>query len=306
LTALQADVKFIGIHMTNRSEIIAEQQLYLSYLPHVRAQFGTIPGVEHIGLGAKEVTGVLQDEWAFRFYVHAKKKADEMPLAEIIPSTIFGIATDVITHFGEEALVCESNVLSIDSTSFRDEGIRGGISIRNEYFDNDQPSGYGTLGVLARRKSDNALVGLTCAHVVNAASQDLTAINAKIGQPKYWITCCCCPHGYIGDVAKATFNTDLDCAIIAIHDDILEKITEKHTENKIEGLAADITGAAAMVCFDTVTKRGRSTGTTSGKVSDIAYGTNQMLIERTNGDDTGPFACNGDSGAVVVICGAPL
>ncbi|MFT3701507.1 MAG: hypothetical protein QM802_04015 [Agriterribacter sp.] len=256
--------------------------------------------MEHIGLGAKEVTGVLHDKWAFRFYVHTKKKPTDIPSAELIPPTIFGIATDVITHFEKESLVCESSVLSIDTTSFRDEGIRGGISIRNENFDNDQPSGYGTLGVLARRKSDNALVGLTCAHVVNASSQDLTVINTKIGQPKYWITCCCCPHGYIGDVAKATFNTDLDCAIIAIHDDIQEKVTEKNTEKKIEGLTGDITGAAAMVCFDTVTKRGRATGTTSGKVSDIAYGTNQMLIERTDGGGTGPFACHGDSGAVVV------
>src|SRR5690606_3436045 len=149
-------------------------------------------------------------------------------------------------------------------------------------------------------KTDNALVGLTCAHVVNAASQDLSAINVKIGQPKYWITCCCCPHGYIGDIAKSTFNDDLDCAIIAIHDDIEEKVTANNTERKIEGITGEITGAAAMVCFDTVTKRGRSTGITTGKVSEIAYGTNQMLIERTGDGADGPFACHGDSGAVVV------
>ncbi|WP_221392464.1 S1 family peptidase [Dyadobacter sp. NIV53] len=285
--------------MLDKSQILFQQNLYLSYLPHVRKQFGNLPGVEMIGLGAKEKAGGITEEWAFRFYVNKKRKIEEIPADEIIPAAIFGIQTDVLSHFEKETLICDSTALSVDSKSYRDQGIRGGIPIRNDYFDNDQPSGYGTLGVLARRKADNALVGLTCAHVVNAASQDLTQINTKIGQPKYWITCCCCPHGYIGDVAKATFNTDLDCAIIAIHEDITEKVTTGNSEKKIEGLATDITGAAAIVCFDTVSKRGRATGVTTGKVSEIAYGTNQMLIERT-GTAGGPFACHGDSGAVVV------
>ncbi len=286
--------------MTRHDQIIREQRLYLSYLPHVRSQFGSLEGVQMIGLGAKEINGQLTEEWAFRFYVLQKKPKEEIPASAYIPEIIFGVKTDVISHFEKETLICEADVLTVDSTCYRDQGIRGGIPIRNEYFDNDQPSGYGTLGVLARRKTDNALVGLTCAHVVNAASQDLSAINVKIGQPKYWITCCCCPHGYIGDIAKSTFNDDLDCAIITIHDDIVEKVTANNTEHKIEGITGDITGAAAMVCFDTVTKRGRSTGITTGKVSEIAYGTNQMLIERTGDGADGPFACHGDSGAVVV------
>ncbi|HEX5025544.1 MAG TPA: hypothetical protein VFV68_09735, partial [Agriterribacter sp.] len=291
--------------MTERSKILAEQRLYLSYLPHVRAEFGNLAGVELIGLGAKERGGKIIDEWAFRFYVRQKKQKEDVPTADLIPEKIFGIQTDVIAHFEQESLVCEASVLSTDETDYRDDGVHGGIPIRNEYFDNGclkpkDPSGYGTLGVLARRKTDNALVGLTCAHVVNTGSQDLTAINVKIGQPDYWTCCCCCPRGYIGDVAKSTFNTDLDCAIIAMHDDVTEKVTEKNTEKKIEGILDEITGAAAMVCFDTVTKRGRATGVTHGKVSDIAYGTNQMLIERTGDGADGPFACHGDSGAVVV------
>jgi len=279
--------------------------LYLSYLPHVRAQFGSIPGVVLIGLGAKEKAGRLSNEWAFRFYVQQKKQRKDIPPREMIPKKIFGIKTDVLSHFEQESLVCEAGVLSIDDTDYRDDGVQGGIPIRNEYFDNGcfkskDPSGYGTLGILARRKADNALVGLTCAHVVNTGSQDLTAINVKIGQPDYWTCCCCCPRGYIGDVSKSTFNADLDCALIVMHEDVTEKVNDKNTERRIAGMAAEITGAAAMVCFDTVSKRGRATGITTGKVSDIAYGTNQMLIERTGDGADGPFACHGDSGAVVV------
>ncbi|HEX6225540.1 MAG TPA: hypothetical protein VFZ52_14080 [Chryseolinea sp.] len=289
--------------MKTRSQIVAEQRLLLSFLPHVRAQFGTIPGVEIVGLGAKEKRGKICEEWAFRFYVRDKLPLRQIPENQRIPDRIFGIQTDVIAHFEKASLVCESTVLSIDTKGYRDNGIRGGISIRNEHFNNDQPSGYGTLGILARRKSDNALVGLTCSHVVNAASESPTTLSTKIGQPKYWMSCCCCPHGYIGDVAKATSTNDLDCAIIDIHDDLLDEITSNNTENVVEGIVGSISGAAAIVCFETLSKRGRATGLTTGKVSEVAYGTNQMLIEKTGGNPGDPFACHGDSGSVIVNSG---
>src|SRR5688572_7451091 len=286
--------------MKTRSQIVAQQRQLLAFLPHVRAQFGKIPGVELVGLGAKEKSGKIFDEWAFRFYVNKKRPLRDIPKSQQIPDRIFGVQTDVIAHFEKASLVCEASVLSVDTKNYHDDGIRGGISIRNDHFDNDQPSGYGTLGILARRKSDNALVGLTCSHVVNAASESPTTLNTKVGHPKYWISCCCCPHGYIGDVAKATSTNDLDCAIIDIHDDLLEKITSNVTENLVEGIVGNISGAAAIICFETLRKRGRTTGLTTGKVSDVAYGTNQMLIERTDGNPGDPFACHGDSGAVIV------
>lgn len=285
-----------------RSEIIAQQRLYLSFLPHVRKQFGNLSGVATIGLGAKEKNGLLLEEWSFRFYVQNKRPLKDIPVSERIPDRLFGIRTDVLPVFETDSLICDSSVLSIDDQGYRDTGLRGGISIRNEHFDNDQPSGFGTLGVLARRKSDNAIVGLTCAHVVNAGSTDLTVVNTKIGQPKYWISCCCCTHGYIGDVAKATSSADLDCAIIDIHDDLLANITTNSTENQIEGIG-NISGAAAILCFDNLRKRGRATGLTTGKVSDIAFGTDQMLIERIDGNPGDPFACQGDSGSVIVNSG---
>jgi hypothetical protein len=286
--------------MKTRSQVVAQQRQLLAFLPHVRAQFGKIPGVELVGLGAKEKKGKIFDEWAFRFYVNKKRPLQDIPKNEQIPDLIFGVQTDVIAHFEKASLVCEASVLSVDTKNYHDDGIRGGISIRNDHFDNDQPSGYGTLGILARRKSDNALVGLTCSHVVNAASESPATLNTKVGHPKYWISCCCCPHGYIGDVAKATSTNDLDCAIIDIHDDLLEKITSNVTENLVEGIVGNISGAAAIICFETLRKRGRTTGLTTGKVSDVAYGTNQMLIERTDGNPGDPFACHGDSGAVIV------
>src|SRR3990170_1559393 len=146
--------------MKTRSQIVAQQRQLLSFLPHVRAQFGKLPGVEIVGLGAKERRGEIFDEWAFRFYVKNKRPLRDIPKNQRIPDRIFDIQTDVVSHFEKASLVCESSVLSADTASYRDNGIPRGISIRNQHFDNDQPSGYGTLGILARRKSDNALVGL--------------------------------------------------------------------------------------------------------------------------------------------------
>lgn len=283
-----------------RAQLLAQQSKYLTFLPHVRAQFGQLPGVLTIGLGAKEKGGKLLDQWAFRFYVSRKRTHSDLPEAERIPNHLFGLPTDVISHFEHEALTCPVDQLDIQDGEFRDLGIRGGISIRNEYFDNDHPAGYGTLGILARRKSDNALVGLTCAHVVNAAATSLTAVDTKIGQPRYWISCCCCPRGYIGDVKKATATDELDCALIEIHEDIRNKVAEHSTENKIESIAEAISGAAPVICFDEVRKYGRATGLTTGRVADVAYGDNQMLIERTGPDANAPFACHGDSGAVIL------
>jgi len=284
----------------NDLTIIERQRVYLSFLPEIREKYGKIPGVDLIGLGAKERGGKLTQEWAFRFYVKKKQPKSEVPANQRIPSKIKGLQTDVIPHFEKEPLVCEASDLSVDSNKYRNDGLRGGISIRNEHFDNSQSSGYGTLGILARKTSDNALVGLTCAHVVNNASESLTTLNTKIGQPKYYISCCCCTYGYIGDVAAATFTDDLDCAIIGIHEDLLDKITTHSTENKVEGIVDEIAGAAVPVINDTVRKRGRATGLTTGTITDVAYGTNHMLIELGGGGATEPFACYGDSGSVIV------
>jgi hypothetical protein len=101
--------------MKTRSQIVAQQRQLLSFLPHVRAQFGNIPGVEIVGLGAKERRRRILDEWAFRFYVSKKRPLKDIPKDQQIPDRIFGIQTDVISHFEKVSLVCETSVLSVDT-----------------------------------------------------------------------------------------------------------------------------------------------------------------------------------------------
>ena len=272
----------------------------LSELPAIRQRFLKWSNVRNVGLGAKEKSGEILPELAFRFYVERKLPLSEIPLENRIPAHINGVNTDVISFISSQSMVSVSSVAAVDENEYRDTGIRGGISIRNEHFDNDQPSGYGTLGILARRVSDDALVGITCAHIVNAASESIEAINTKIGQPKYWISCCCCPRGWIGNVKKVTLNNDLDCATIEIDEDIEEHVANNDTENKVQGIDGEIEGAALPLLLDTVRKYGRTTGLTTGRVVDIAYGQDQMLIELLGGNPGDAFAHHGDSGAVIV------
>jgi hypothetical protein len=306
--------------MHNFEEIAAQQNLYLSYLPLVRQQYSTIPGVEIIGLGAKERKGATTEEWAFRFYVKEKKSLKKLQPHEVIPPVLYGIQTDVISHFEKIELVCASTDRINDVGEYIDGGILGGSAIRNEHFGNDHASGYGTLGILARLVSTNQLVGLTCAHVVNAASDTMTTVLTKVGQPQYWVSCCCCPRGRIGEIiTPPVHDANLDCAIILLDDDVRKKVHANDTahpaefpagetrENKILGhvgtdAASVITIGVprAIMCFETVKKRGQATGLTTGRVIDLAYGTNQMLVERTGGTPTSPFACHGDSGAVLL------
>jgi hypothetical protein len=276
------------------------QEIIESILPKVRTKFHNLEGVQQIGFGLKEKDERITDVLAFRFYVDIKQSLSKISKKERIPQSIHGFSTDVIPRFQEATLGTVSASPAVNMQEYRDEGIRGGISIRNEHFANDHPSGYGTLGVLARRISDNALVGLTCSHVVNAASDAPTTLETRIGQPQYWISCCCCPRGWIGNVSKATINNDLDCALIAIDDDIAEIVTDNNTENKVEGIPLDISGAALPVLGDVVRKYGRSSGLTTGVITDLAYGTNHILIERTDGIPGDIFAHHGDSGAVIV------
>src|SRR5688572_21945083 len=105
--------------MKNLSLIVAQQRQLLSFLPHVRAQFGKLPGVEIVGLGAKERKGKIFDEWAFRFYVSSKRPLKDIPKDHQIPGHIFGIQTDVIAHFEKVSLVCETSVLSVDTKGYR-------------------------------------------------------------------------------------------------------------------------------------------------------------------------------------------
>lgn len=283
-----------------------EQNRLLALYPQAERLLRQYPGVLHVGLGIKEVGRQHTPDMAFRVYVQKKVPPEFLAEADRIPPEINGVLTDVLQKEEFDELVCQSTDLHVDDHKYRSEGLRGGIQIRNSTFNNEHPSGFGTLGCLGRTTdSTHKLVGLSCAHVVNAGIRDVTTTGTVVAHPLYYTSCCCCTSGDFGTVLRSVHTDKLDCAIIEITDvNTVGAIASNHTENLVRGAdsggnptTVTITGCAQAVCFETVTKRGRSTGWTTGTVADVLYDNGQILIHRT---DPGPFACYGDSGAVIL------
>ncbi|PWV47023.1 hypothetical protein [Chitinophaga sp. S165] len=55
-----------------------------------------IPGVTSVSLGYKETRKGLTDQFGLRVYVQEKKKPADIPPAEMIPTQINGLITDVV------------------------------------------------------------------------------------------------------------------------------------------------------------------------------------------------------------------
>ena len=271
--------------MRSRQVLIEEQEKLLRLYREAEWRLMKLPGVVGVGVGAKEVGGRITEEFAFRVYVDRKKHRSELPPDTIVPSEIKGVKTDVI--------VKSEDTMLADDSKYRP--IKGGIQIRNEYFSGDNTRMVGTLGCLA--ELDNVtrdVVALGCQHVLLAGQASL---QVKVGQPRYVVSCCCCTFNEIGKVLTETKNSDVDCAIISLDEDILEEIQNNNTLNVVEGIGT-LTGVAQAVCFEPVKKRGRTTELTTGIVVDVLYESSQILVHPTG---TSPkFADFGDSGSVIV------
>lgn len=268
--------------MKTRQELIEEQQRLQVLYPEVVKELMSIPGVEKVGIGVKEVGEELTGEIVFRVYVKEKKPLHELPPDRIIPPEVRGIKTDVV--IAREAYDEE------DSEEYRP--VKAGVQIGA-----DGSGGVGTLGCFARLTSDDSIVILSNHHVLyDSGATD----NTEIGQPQHSRFCCCTcndiainVHGIRG--AQGTPKAHLDCAIAKLKPDI------KYDARVRE--IGHITGVANAVSGENVKKRGRTTGLTTGVITNIdfdATGTRILEIEvkKNNGNDR--FSRPGDSGSALL------
>lgn len=279
--------------ITPRELIKRAQEKFESILPVVRRELARIESVVFVGIGAKETKGEITEELCFRVYVKEKKSGDLLAKGELVPQEVFGFRTDVI-QMGE-IIKCSP----LDDNRYRP--LVGGVMVRNDKFGNSKSHsktrGIATLGCLATRSADNAIVGLGAAHNFLAAQSIIN--DTHLGQPRYVEICCCGCFNDIGVVTNAVDDGDLDCAIVEIREKLADKITNAGTVNSIQDIN-NITGVSGVVCFDTVRKRGAATQVTTGVIVDIAYDGNRLLINPVPGTIGGKFADFGDSGAVIV------
>ncbi|MEO5817899.1 MAG: hypothetical protein ABIT20_21695 [Gemmatimonadaceae bacterium] len=268
--------------MKSRDERANEYVRLLALLPKAREQLMRYPGVRDVAVGVKETNDLATEHIVFRVYVDEKKPKGSLAPDAVIPPVVEGVATDV---------VLEPTAKLIDDTeSYRP--LLGGVQIGN-----DSSSALGTLGCIAKRNSDGAIVFLSCHHVMMANHADL---GEKIGQPE--ISCCCCCKGNIvGEVVNKLDNALVDAAIAKVvgAPGFMNEILDI---GPIMGSGPLLLGGSTVLPNDKVRKRGRSTGFTSGTVLTPLKGIGGKVqqIEIKPDPQHRAFAARGDSGSVIV------
>lgn len=271
--------------MKSKKELIKEQNKLLRLYAEARWRLRKYKGVVGIGVGAKETNGKITGDFAFRVYVREKKAVSELAADEIIPAAVKGTPTDVI-------VISEVEMLA-DDGKYRP--LKGGVQVRNEYFERKNTRMLGTIGCLVEFNSaQKEIMGLSCQHVLLAGQAEL---NVKVGQPRHVVSCCCCTYHEIGKVTNFKKDNQVDCAVVVLDEEIEKEVKSGGTLHTVEGVG-QLTGVAQAVCFEPVKKRGRTTELTTGAVVDVLYEGSQILIHPTGA--SAEFAKFGDSGSVIV------
>lgn len=253
-------------------------------LPQVERELRRLPNVDHVIVGAKEVSGVATAEPAYQVYVRTKKRPEDLRPEENIPKQIEGHPTDVI-------LIEEASFIEDDTDRYRP--LCGGCQLVG--------SGTGTLGVVGVAMAgglapEGVPLMLTNNHVA-------PKLGSLVGQPDGACDCWCCICCEVGKVVDTQATSLIDAAIATISADVryCNEILER-------GVIRGWTTATAMAPGDPVFKRGRTTRLTEGRFS-VATATitptggagtfiNQIRV--TSATAGTPFALGGDSGSVLV------
>ena len=276
--------------MKSKEEQLADYVRMAALLPEARAELMRFPGVTEVGVGVKEKNNRLTGETVFRVYVVEKRPAAALAPDAMIPTTVLGVPTDVVVQGIPEE--------TDDDDKYRP--LQGGIQIGN-----DTTTEVGTLGCIAQLNTDGSVVILGNQHVMlsgNAGNGEM------IGQPT--ISCCCCCKGNIvADVVDSAYDGLVDCAIARVRG-------ETGFTNEVQDIGPIFGSASPNLAGTTVTpnqavrKRGRTTGLTTGTVSNPSIATPanpaKNVPARTNQIEITPdagvewFQFDGDSGAVLV------
>ncbi len=279
-----------------RNEVVDMNKEFNKVRQKAEEELMKFPGVVAVGVGLKEVKGIMQRQLCFKVTVEKKKANSAIKAKDRIPEDIYGFKTDV-----NERVI---GVAYEDGSKYRP--LIGGCKIGNS--ENNVP---GTLGCLAKRKTDDKIVLLSNWHVI--VDNPDTIDGARVGQPTHNGCCSCCASNEIGKTVDGRFRTDnMDAAIALLNGQDTDTIPEERYLNEIIGVGI-IAGSAAPVAGETVWKRGYFTALTKGQISNdrmnpgILYNEyNGLVINRTNQYEVMPvlphidFALQGDSGSVCI------
>lgn len=311
--------------MKTNEQLKAENKTIRDLLAEgAEAKLLAVPGVLHVSVGLKEKTGKITDELCVRVYVKEKRARAALPAAELIPSHVNGVPTDVN--------VVGQFEFQEDNARYRP--LKGGIQISNRIIDiNAEGTGRqisrGTLGCIAIDTTDNAPVILSNWHVLYGNSG---RTGDKVFQPPPTDLALVSLGDFpfrppdeidkVGVIRRKEISESVDGAIAAIDVSSCCHCCGIHYSNEINGLSVmvdgklrpprnTIVGDEKAVSGMTVFKVGKSTGRTEGVVVDDNHPsfsitkdgssytfTGQIAIQ--NVDHTVPFSDHGDSGSVII------
>lgn len=306
-----------------QDEMKDQQEVMLDRLEPIKEELTAIPNVLAVGIGLKESNGEFTDEISYRVFVDRKRPLSELSPDEIVPPTINGIKTDVITPYVIKLRpgVCGNERRTLS----KHRPLQAGIAISND------STSYGTLGWFGTLDADDSRVLLTNEHVIGATA------NAKVAQPKLGSvsTCCCCECGSEDVVGRVLHGIPsgggsmVDCAIARVDAEFAAGVNLSIANNATtEVITIGDPATAAAVVGDPVRKIGARSGFTQGVVLHIGDAAaagldpagnavtvipNQVLVipdaaetYQVSDQSTGVEICkfafsnNGDSGSVIV------
>ncbi|WP_298934749.1 hypothetical protein [uncultured Ruegeria sp.] len=300
--------------MTYAKDLIAKPALKM-----LRA----LPNVTDVGLGLRRVNGRLTQELAVVVYVDKKRSEAELPKGAVVPRIVGNLRTDVDEELNP-AFLRPSDGPPLPEDSTRVRPLLSGVSLSTS------PDHAGTLGFFARRNSDSKPVLVSNYHVLYRDRDllDITGEPHEALQP---------PRGSdtrVGEVVDGSIGGAVDCAIALLDEEgssccckspIKHENRTRNTETGGTDNSVQMTGIRRAQVNDLVTKTGRSTDRTLGRIVnaskdvtgavdysdfDLPAGdsfnfTNLIMIVTWDAaagdfDDTIPFGTSGDSGSAVV------
>ncbi len=263
----------------------------------------TIPRVRGVGIGHKHAGGKYTNRLSIKVYVTQKIRLAEISSADVIPTEIDGVPTDVVESGPPQ--------LSADPDTNKRRPVRGGTQIQVMEV---LPDGHttattnGTLGFFARTTTNpSILVGVTNHHVL-APTGTLTKGQA-VGQssPKEYTICSKCCSEIIGVILDGMNTLAVDVGLITLNRklDYYNQVQDEPDNFLVKG-AYSLQKDGIPASPYHVKKRGATTLRTTGVIDSIhaTFADSNNVIQHTDviaiRPDSGVFNQQGDSGSAVV------
>jgi hypothetical protein len=244
-----------------------EQEALLDILRRHEQELRAYRGVHRLDVGYKFEDGKPTDVLAIRVHVGEKKLESELEPWQRLPRVIEGILVDVI----------QSNPELHQDREKRFDPLVGGVAVGNT-----RHNFGGTFGAVVFDADTLEPLGISNHHaLVDVEGEE----GDEIAQPNHGD-----PNDVIGTLSRWDLN--LDCAVFALNDS--REISTGISDLLPEG----VVGVVRPVVGMTVSKSGRTTGTTFGVVDGVSTEEFSVIPDPENPPPDGEISAGGDSGSV--------